>query len=172
MSEFIDKFQVLICICLVNIVTIGCSGSDNVMVYPVKGIVMFEGKPMVGGGSISFVPTTSQNGKNAGGIINPDGTFQMTTYDDGDGAMAGTFRVMIMQTVVDEPTIQGDTDTPGNAAKIAPVKTVPPEQQIPLIYADPANSPSTVTIEAKELNELKIELSKQPGGASAPVYGA
>lgn len=170
MNQLIHKFRVLSCVCLISIVAFGCSGSDNVEVYPVKGVVLFEGKPMVGGGSISFVPTTSQNGKNAGGIINPDGTFEMTTYDDGDGAMVGTFRVMILQTVVDEPTIQGDTDAPVAAASIGPVKTVPPEQQIPLIYADPASSPSTVTIEARELNELKIELSKQPG--RAPVYGA
>lgn len=152
------------------IFTIGCDGSDNVVVYPVKGTITYDGKPMVGGGSISFVPLVSQEGKNAGGIINPDGTFEMTTYADGDGSMVGKFRVLVMQTVVDEPENLGDSDTTGKDLSFEPIETVAGELQIPIIYADPANSPVTVTIEAKELNELKIELSSQAAGE--PVYGA
>lgn len=147
----------------------GCSSSDNVAVYPVQGIVRFEGKPMAGGGSISFVPTVSQKGKNAGGTINPDGTFVMTTYTDGDGAMAGSFRVIINQSTTQEPDFGGDSDAPGAASQAAAL-TVSEQEQIPLLYGDPLNSPVTVTIEAKEKNELTIELNRDvPGG---PVSGA
>ncbi|MCA9035297.1 MAG: hypothetical protein KDA91_09210 [Planctomycetaceae bacterium] len=148
----------------------GCGSDDNVAVYPVKGVVLFNGQPMAGGGSISFVPLTSQSGKNAGGVINPDGTFQMTTYVDGDGAMAGTFRVMIMQTMVEEPVYTGDTDNPGAGNGVKPVETVSAKLQIPIIYADPVKSPATVTIEPVEMNELKIELSPQASGK--PQFGA
>jgi hypothetical protein len=94
----------------------------------------------------------------------------MTTYTDGDGAMAGTFRVMIMQTVVEEPENLGDSDGTGTNANLKPLETVSAELRIPVIYADPANSPATVTIEAKDSNELKLELSSQAAGT--PVYGA
>src|SRR5689334_2093352 len=65
-----------------------CSTSGNVKVYPVKGRVMFAGKPMVGGGSISFIPKNEQAGKTAGGIIQPDGTYVLGTYTEADGSMA------------------------------------------------------------------------------------
>jgi hypothetical protein len=157
-------------ICLVTLLIAGCGGSTDVVVYPTSGVVNFEGKAMSGGGSISFVPTTSQAGKAAGGIINADGTFVMSTYGDGDGAMAGTFRVMIVQTTTAEPDFGGDSDAPGAAAKAEGTSTVDKADVIPLIYADPVNSPVTVTIEAKDKNELTIELNRSVAGS--PGYGA
>jgi hypothetical protein len=157
-------------ICLAFFLLAGCGGSTDVLVFPTSGIVNYEGKPMSGGGSISLVPTSSQAGKAAGGIINPDGTFVMSTYGDGDGAMAGTFRVMIAQTTTAEPDFGGDSDAPGAAAKAEGTSTVDKADIIPLIYADPINSPITVTIEAKDKNELKIELNRSVPGS--PGYGA
>lgn len=148
----------------------GCSGSDNVEVFPVRGVVRFEGKPMSGGGSISFIPSVSQQGKNAGGIIEADGTFVMTTYIEGDGAMVGTFRVIINQTTSQEPDFGGDSDAPGAAQNAGAVKTVGNTDLIPTIYADPANSPITVTIEAKDNNELTIDLNRSDAGR--PSFGA
>src|SRR5262245_23100233 len=69
---------------LVMFVIAGCSQSGNVKTYPVKGLVTFEGKPMVGGGAISLIPTTSQPGKTAAGIIKPDGTYVLGTYTEAD----------------------------------------------------------------------------------------
>lgn len=138
----------------------GCGGSDNVEVYPVKGTVLFDGKPMAGGGSISFVPVSSQKGKGAGGVINTDGTYVMSTYADGDGSMAGTFRVVINQTVQQEPDFGGDSDAPGAAKNVEPVQVVGQQDQIPLIYSDPVQSPITVTVEAKDQNEIPVNLER------------
>jgi len=157
-------------ICLATLLLAGCGGSTDVEVYHTSGVVTFDGKPMSGGGSISLVPTTSQAGKASGGIINPDGTFVLSTYGDGDGAMAGTFRVMIAQTTTAEPDFGGDSDAPGAAANTEGTSTVDKADVIPLIYADPVNSPVTVTIEAKDKNELKIELDRNAPGS--PGYGA
>lgn len=138
---------------------LGCGKSDNVTVYPVKGTVLFNGKPMTGGGSITFIPTTSQKGKAAGGFIKEDGTFVMTTYREGDGSMPGTFRVVVTQTVFNEPENTGDLETPAPkpVATREPISQVDKADRIPLIYADGVNSPATVTIEPKP-NDVTIKL--------------
>lgn len=150
-------------LCL-SLTVAGCGQSDNVEVFPVRGVVRFEGKPMSGGGSISFIPSVAQKGKNAGGMIEADGSFVMTTYVEGDGAMVGTFRVVINQTTSQEPDFGGDSDNPEAAKKASAVKTVGPADLIPTIYADPANSPIMVTIEAKDKNELTIDLNRSHAG--------
>lgn len=145
---------------LLAVSLLGCGGSDNVTVYPVKGTVTFDGAPMAGGGAISFVPTSSQKGKAAGGTIEPDGTFVLSTYADGDGSMVGTFRVVINQTTVQEPDYGEDSDAPGAAASTEPTMVVEPRQIIPPIYSDGTHSPITVTVEAKEQNEFQIALER------------
>jgi hypothetical protein len=144
---------------LLLIATAGCGNSGNVTVYPVKGTVMFNGKPMLGGGSIAFIPTTSQKGKAAGGEIKEDGTFVMSTYGNGDGSMAGTFRVIITQSVYEEPENTGDSDSTPVAKSKEPIAEVDKADRIPTIYSDGANSPATVTIEPKP-NELTITLEQ------------
>jgi hypothetical protein len=157
-------------VCLLVVLLTGCGSSDDVEVYPTRGTVRFEGKPMSGGGSIAFVPVSAQKGKAAGGTINADGTFVMSTYGDGDGSMAGTFRVVIVQSTSAEPDFGGDSDAPGAAAKSGGTSTVAREDIIPTLYGDPAASPLSVTIEAKEQNELTIELNRSLPGT--PAFGA
>lgn len=140
-------------------IIVGCGESETVEVFPARGIVRFDGKPMIGGGAISLVPLVSQSGKSAGGIINSDGTFVLTTYEDGDGAMTGSFRVIINQSTSQEPDYGGDSDAPGKVS-VKAVQTVTSADVIPTIYSDPVSSPVEVRIEARELNELTINLER------------
>src|SRR4051794_25988137 len=134
----------------------GCSPSGQVKVYPVKGRVMFEGKPMVGGGGISFVPKIDQAGKTAGGIIKPDGTFVLGTYAEADGSMAGDFRVLIFQETAKEPERTADGTAPAKAA--AP--EVAAADRIPLIYANDRESPLAAKVEPKP-NDIDFDLKRQ-----------
>lgn len=120
---------------------------------------MYDGDPMMGGGSISFVPLDGQQGTAAGGAIDKDGKFMMSTYEPGDGSMAGNFRVVIMQSTVDEVETVGDTDVEG-AEDTSAEFTVPEEKRIPFEYADPSNSPLEVEVDADGENDLTLELSK------------
>lgn len=135
----------------------GCNRSDRAAVYPVQGRLTFEGKPLVGGGSIAFVFANGQNGKTAGGEIKPDGTYSLTTYVEGDGSMPGEFRVVVMQTLVKEPGASQD----GQAVTSGPVSTVAEEDRIPEIYSDHRNSPLTARVEANPANEINLELKRQ-----------
>jgi hypothetical protein len=116
---------------------------------------------MVGGGSIAFIPKDHQEGKTAGGTINPDGTYELQSYDtDGfDGSMAGEFQVLITQVVVEEPENTGDSDETGAVMEAVPA--VAEADRIPLIYSDPVGTPLTAKVEAKELNEINFDLKPQ-----------
>ena len=149
----IDRLRLIVALPLLFIV--GCGPAGQVRVYPVKGKVTFNGKPMAGGGAISFVPLVNQKGKTAGGEIKPDGTYEMSTYKPGDGSMVGEFRVVINQVVYQEPGQVAD----GSGRASAPVATVPESERIPVVYADSLQSPLTAKVEAKP-NAIDIDLKR------------
>jgi hypothetical protein len=66
----------------------GCGGEQ---LGRVTGRVTVAGTPVTGG-TIQFVPDT---GKAAIGSIEPDGTYSLTTYRAGDGALVGPHKVVI-----------------------------------------------------------------------------
>jgi hypothetical protein len=143
----------------------GCGGNNPV--YPVQGKVMFEGKPMLGGGAISLIPLDKREGKAAGGEIAEDGTFKLTTYRPGDGSMVGEFRVVISQSVEKEPEATPDGQKAPKAAA-----SVPMNARIPIVYADSANSPLKIKVEAKSMNEINLDLKRNVEGAGRPAGGA
>lgn len=61
------------------------------MTIPVRGTVHYKGQPLTGG-SITFEP---DGGREAHSSIGPDGSFQLTTFQNGDGAVPGTHRVAV-----------------------------------------------------------------------------
>jgi hypothetical protein len=83
---------------LVAIPSWGCGSSNGHYVgttVPVKGIASYRGKPLTQG-EITFEPTDI--GREAHGGIQPNGTFELTTFNKGDGAVAGTHRVAVTGT--------------------------------------------------------------------------
>lgn len=144
---------------LVCLITLGCGGSDRVPVYPVKGYVALDGSPMKGGGAITLIPVGNQRGKGAGGIIEEDGSYSLSTYGTNDGSMAGEFHVIISQTVYDEPVNNGDSDSGGWTGEA--VERVPADQRIPVIYSDPTQTPLTAKIEPRE-NDIDFLLMRKP----------
>jgi hypothetical protein len=76
----------------------GCGSNEKPYVastFPVKGKVTYKGQPLTGG-SITF--ESEENGRESHGNIQPDGTFVLTTFKEGDGAPAGVHRVAVSGT--------------------------------------------------------------------------
>lgn len=67
----------------------GCS--DRLPTAPVEGRVFYQDKPLEFG-SVMFQPDV---GPPATGIIGPGGTFRLSTYAEGDGAVIGKHKVRI-----------------------------------------------------------------------------
>jgi len=85
----------LLCLC---VILEGCGKHEGFTTTPVQGTVTCNGTPLTGG-TIVFSPivTKSANpGQPAASAIGPDGTFNLTTYQDGDGAIVGTHSVSIL----------------------------------------------------------------------------
>ena len=97
------KRSVRVCFVLVGALLVGlpaCTGGPRT--YPVKGTVMYNGKP-VPKGTVLFTPVSG--GPTATGELNEDGTYRLTTYKPGDGAPLGEYRVAIMAM---EGPVQGE----------------------------------------------------------------
>ncbi len=69
---------------------VGCSSGQPKLAV-VRGTITYKGKP-VPNGTITFVPA---NAPAATGKINRDGTYTLTTYKAGDGAVLGTHKVVV-----------------------------------------------------------------------------
>ena len=77
----------------VGIVLTGCSNLSRPPTYPVTGTVTSQGKP-VAGAAITFVPT-SKEGEAASALTDSEGKYALTTWEAGDGARPGQYRVKV-----------------------------------------------------------------------------
>ncbi len=69
----------------------GCAGKDRPV--PVEGTVTLDGKPIAGAG-VRFTPENG-GGPPAYAETQADGSFQLNTFNTGDGALPGTYKVTI-----------------------------------------------------------------------------
>ncbi|SIO14988.1 hypothetical protein SAMN05444166_2712 [Singulisphaera sp. GP187] len=117
----------------------GCGGRDKneLPAVAAAGKVTYKGNP-VSQGTMYFLPDT---GRPATGIIK-DGSFTLTTYNDGDGAVAGKHRVGVISTE-DVPTKGGDSV---------------PKYLIPEKYSQPENSGLEVVIPPTGNTSIQIDI--------------
>jgi hypothetical protein len=108
---------------------LGCQKSEErVATFPVSGKVLKGGVP-INYATIVFHPVDASDTAVAKprGVTNPDGTFQLTTYDGNDGAPAGSYQVTIQQWLTEKPE-EG------------------PKNRLKEKYSDPKTSQLTATI--------------------------
>lgn len=80
----------------VAFVCLGCSKADNhVAVYPVKGTIHYQGKP-INGAFVTLEPKAAVEGvPGPRAMVQPDGTFAVSTFNGGDGAPEGDYVLMV-----------------------------------------------------------------------------
>ncbi len=76
---------------LLMLLLMGCGGESKPSTVPVTGLVTLNGEP-VAEASVTFYP---QEGRSASGVTDSSGIFTLTTFEAGDGAIAGKHRVSI-----------------------------------------------------------------------------
>ena len=81
---------------VVSLALAGCGGGHSKpelsATLPVRGTVTYKGQPMTGG-TVKFVP--EDTGREAQAAIGPDGAFVLSTFKEGDGAIAGLHLVAV-----------------------------------------------------------------------------
>jgi hypothetical protein len=120
----------------------------------VHGKVTLDGKP-VERGHIVFTPVSGkggETGQTATGEINSDGTFDLTTFDTGDGAILGQH---IATVTVPEPGSEnlGKPDASGRINYVLPKNTSPKK------YEKADTSPLRYTVKEGS-NAFEIELKQ------------
>ncbi|MHC5538731.1 hypothetical protein ACYOEI_10955 [Singulisphaera rosea] len=108
--------------------------------FPVTGKVSLRGEPLTKG-AISFVPT---NGRPATATIESDGTYHLSTFKPGDGAVPGPYRVTVSATDTDPMQMPRPGDPP-------------PKNLVPKKYGRTATSDLNATVEKKP-NEIPFDL--------------
>ena len=91
---------------------LGCGGNpDQYGVVPVRGVITCKGVPMAKA-FVNFTPLDQEDrkegrpGRPALGVTDEEGKFELTTYENGDGAIVGKHRVSVgpySATEVDNP---------------------------------------------------------------------
>lgn len=83
----------------IGLLLLGCGESKPAgpEVFPVRGEVFLDGKPAAGA-TVAFHPVGNPTGRIVQGIVQPDGSFALTTTTKGDGAPAGTYAVCLSWT--------------------------------------------------------------------------
>ena len=125
----------------------GCGGSPErpEAVYPLTGELHFEGQPAAGA-SIVLYPQDESISARPKASVGDDGTFAVTTYELGDGAPPGEYKVTIeWRRPVAGQEVGGDE--------------MPPPNVLPPAYASPKTTPVTVTVAEgeNEFPALKFE---------------
>jgi hypothetical protein len=121
----------------------GCGTAGRHETAKVTGMVTLDGKAFTEGGTVMFEP--AQQGKMATGVVRPDGSFEMTTYKMGDGAIVGKHRVAI---------------TPATKFVSDKAPETEPDQKSSIPYQCRAASSSGIEFEVKsgEVNNCHLEL--------------
>src|SRR3954463_16517520 len=145
----------------VGIVLTGCSNSSRPPRYPVTGMVTYQGKPLAGA-VITFVPTGA-DGEAASAFTDADGKYALTTWEAGDGARPGEYRVKVSkqeQQAVDPSkmvknlSIEEEQKTYVESKKPRP----PAKSLIPSKYQDDVTSGLVHTVEKKPTTfDIKLE---------------
>jgi hypothetical protein len=120
----------------------GCSSKPET--FPVRGRVLVNGKPLAGAEGNVVFHNLDDKLPMARGALQPDGSFELTTFRPGDGAVAGKCQVTV------------HTFVPGVGTEGEPGYR-PPRPVLPLLYTRLDQTPVTATVEPKE-NRLDLDL--------------
>jgi hypothetical protein len=136
-------------------IAVGCGGStQRPQMGRVHGTVSFDGKP-VDKGRVTFTPVAAEGtsgGASAMSPIESDGSYSLTTFDTGDGAIVGQHVVTVVVPTQDI----NELNKPKADGSIAYIL---PKELIPKKYTDPKETPLRNTVVAGD-NKIDIDLKK------------
>jgi hypothetical protein len=126
----------------------GCGGGGPKPpeIIPVKGVVMYQGKP-IPKLAVVFNP---DKGMIASGKTDDQGRFVLMTSKPGDGAMVGNYTVTVSFVSDEIPEMQGLSDAPQK----------PVTSPIPTKYADPKTTDlKAISVAKNGKNDFTFELT-------------
>lgn len=153
-------------LCACAIALVGCGGAeeelDRPATQPVTGVVTLGGKP-VAGAQVQFYSTAGgEAAHNAFGRTDPEGRYNLTTFENDDGAVAGSYIVTVKKFDTppppqEEQEVSMENYVPPTAQSQA--AEAPPKNELPAQYANRQSTPLKVTVNEGD-NEIPLKLSE------------
>ncbi len=137
----------------------GC-GSHLPETAKVQGKVTWNGAP-VAGGTIVFYP---EKGRPAMATIQSDGSYRLTTFKDGDGAVLGKHKVTIEASRVTGPPAPKSMEEEMRGVGTIDRSLNAIEWIVPQRYSQPDTSPLRADV-AGGANVINFDLPEKAGGA-------
>ena len=136
-------------LCGLIAVVVGCGG-HGLETERVTGTVTLDGAPLTQG-TVSFTP---EKGRGATGQIASDGSFTLTPYKKGDGAVLGPHKVAVI--AIDRSGAK--TDPGGKESVDLNIKWLIPQR-----YGNPGTSGLTFEVKPDTKNVANFELTSNGG---------
>ena len=127
----------------------GC-GDGRPPTYPVEGRIRFENGQPVPFGNVEFRSPEMQ--LSARGKLDSQGRFTLSTFTNGDGAVAGEHQIVVVQSVSPLALPAGGEHAREHGHK---------SQLVASRYSDYRSSGLKATIEAKSSNRVDLRVSAQ-----------
>jgi hypothetical protein len=134
---------------------LGCGGPDRPVTVSVSGTVMLDGQP-VEGATVNFLPQDQAKGRAAVGKTDSTGKFTLSTFEAGDGAMAGSYQITVARPTLDSVAQMEKGGSVSDAEVSKEAESVGPP--IPTKYSNVKTSGLTATVSESE-NTIPLELS-------------
>jgi len=147
-------------VCLTgSLILAGCGGggsdSDRPETVPATGTVTLQGQP-VEGANVAFVAESAE-GRGAVATTDESGHFELTTFEPGDGAIPGKYKVKISKTVTEGGLSQEQAQAYDE--KGLPHPPTRTKELLPPMYKDPNKSGLTEEVTEDGDNEFEFNLT-------------
>ena len=138
---------------------VGCGGTENPYpVYKTTGVIMHNNKPL-GYATVIFYPE-DETMQAAHAMTEEDGSFTLTTFDEGDGAGAGNYKVTVERMEgADEPFEPTPIDQDESEAFSEEGARIP-KSVIPTDYGDPEQTSLEAQVTADGDNEFSFTIEE------------
>jgi hypothetical protein len=143
----------------------GC-GDSNPETYEVKGTLKINGMDKIPAGTkVQFYPDEGDH--TPVGSVNEDGSFTLSSYDDGDGAPAGTYKVAILYDATSlaapgsmkVPTPGSDPSLPPAPPETSTLRTLPIDEK----YKSKQTTDLKAEVKADGANEITLTVDALSG---------
>ncbi len=102
-----------LCVFVGLTVLVGCGGS-GIGTVPAEGVITVDGQPMEGV-MVVFNPD-AEGGRAASGRTDAEGKYVLTTVENGDGALPGTYKVSVSKHENEEDDLPKEVDPDDEAS--------------------------------------------------------
>jgi hypothetical protein len=138
---------------LTTVLVAGC-GRSGPTTIPIRGEVTFKGAPLkdVPQGLVHYIPKSS-DGRQASGRLQPDGSFVLTTLQNGDGVMPGEYDIVVS-------AYSARAELSREQVEAAHGVVPKPGLIIPEKYTEPTTSGLSDTVNSNHSGFKRIELTE------------